>query len=158
VEAIFIDVGTDGRDLSDLVSQGIGIVSPQRGATASAVGRLDLDDLSKSFGRDQRSGMSWMPGLSSTLAPGGWDRRSPLDLDGRGICGGGLRRIGGVEVEPGFQLGDPLLQRGEGRQESRLGLRRDGVPERFRDRRMRAHTTGTTSLLYKAFGRVNGYA
>src|SRR6516164_6486307 len=37
VEPVFIDVGTDGRDLSDLVSQGIGIVSLERGATALTV-------------------------------------------------------------------------------------------------------------------------
>jgi hypothetical protein len=36
VESVLIDVGADGRDLRDLVSQGIGVVPLQRGATASA--------------------------------------------------------------------------------------------------------------------------
>ena len=113
VEAVFIDVGTDGRDLSDLVSQGIGIVSLQCGATALALRRLDLEGLSKLFGWDQRPGVSLVTGLSSALAPGRRDRRSPLELDGGRIGGGRLGRIGGVEVEPRLQLGDPPLQRGE---------------------------------------------
>jgi hypothetical protein len=50
VEAVFINVGADRRDLSDLVSQRIGIVPLQCGATASALRRLDLEGLSELFG------------------------------------------------------------------------------------------------------------
>src|SRR5262249_20147229 len=82
VEEGFIDVGAHRRDLSDLVSQGIGVVALQRGATASALRRLDLEGLSKLFGWDQRPGVSLVAGLSSALAPGRRDRRSPLELDG----------------------------------------------------------------------------
>ena len=69
MEAVFINVGADGRDLSDLVSQRIGIVPLQCGATASALCRLDLEGLSKLFGWDQRSGVSLVIGLSTALAP-----------------------------------------------------------------------------------------
>ena len=65
MEAVFINVGADGRDLSDLVSQRIGIVPLQCGATASALCRLDLEGLSKLFGWDQRSGVSLVTGLST---------------------------------------------------------------------------------------------
>jgi hypothetical protein len=109
VEVVFIHVGTDRRDFSELVSQGIGIVSLKRGATALAVRRLDLERLSQLFGWNQRSGVSFMAGLSSAVAPGRRDRRSPLELDGGRIGGGGLGRIGGVEVEPCLQLDDPSL-------------------------------------------------
>ena len=164
MEAVFIDVGTDGRDLSDLVSQGIGIVSLERGATALTVRRLDLEGLSKLFGWDQRPGVSLVAGLSSALASGRRDRRSPLELDGGRISGGRLGRIGGIEVEPHLQLGDrflqlgdPSLQRAEDLQKGGLSLGRDGVPERFSDWRVRAHTVDTTKLLYKAYDQVNAY-
>jgi hypothetical protein len=116
------------------------------------------------FGWDQRPGVSSVPGLSPALAPGGRDRRSPLELDGGRIGGRGLGRIGGVEVEPRLQLGDrllqlgdPSLQRAEGLQKRGLSLGRDGVPERFRDRWVRGHIVNTTRLLYKEFDPVNGY-
>ena len=93
MEAVFINVGADGRDLSDLVSQRIGIVPLQCGATASALCRLDLEGLSKLFGWDQRSGVSLVTGLSTALAPRRRGRRSPLELDGRRIGGGGLDEL-----------------------------------------------------------------
>src|SRR4051794_22445988 len=70
VEAVFIDVGTDWWDLSNLMPQGIGIVTLQRGATALALRRLDLEGLAKVFGWDQRSDVSLVTGLSSALPPG----------------------------------------------------------------------------------------
>jgi len=39
-----------------------------------------------------------------------------------------------------FQLGDPLLQRAHHGQDSGLGLRWDRLPERFGNRRLKAHT------------------
>jgi hypothetical protein len=92
VEAVFINVGADGRDLSDLVSQRSGIVPLQCGATASALCRHDLEGLSKLFEWDQRSGVSLVTGLSTALAPRGRGRRSSLELDRRRIGGGGLGR------------------------------------------------------------------
>jgi hypothetical protein len=164
VEAILIDVGTNRWDLGDLVSQGLGIVPLERDATASALRRLDLEGLSELFGWDQRPDVAFVARLSSALAPGRRDRRSPLELDGGRIGGGGLGRVGGIEVEPRLQLGDsflqvgdPLLQRSNDGLDGRLGFRRNGVPQGFRDRRVRAHTGDTTSLLYKLFDSVNAY-
>jgi hypothetical protein len=137
VEAVFIDVGTERRDLGDLVPQGMRIVSLQRGATASGLRRLDLEGLSQLFGWDQRPGGSFVTGLSATVAPGRRDRRSPLELDGGRIGGGRLGRICGVQVEPRLQFSDAPLQRGDDSQDGRLRFRRNGVPERFRDGRMR---------------------
>ena len=116
------------------------------------------------FGWNQRPGVSLVTGLTSALAPGRRDRRSPLELDGGRIGGGGLGRIGGVEVEPRLQLGDrllqlgdPSLQRAEDLQKRGLSLGRDGVPERFRDWWVRGHTVDSMQLLYKVFDPVNGY-
>ncbi len=122
MEAVFIDVGTDGRDLSDLVSQGIGIVPLQRGATTLALRRPDLEGLSKLSEWDQRSGVSLVTRLSSALAPGRRDRRPPLELDGGRIGVRWLGRIGGIEVEPRLQFGNAPLQRSEGVSKRRLGL------------------------------------
>jgi hypothetical protein len=164
VESVFIDVGAHRRDLHYLVSQGVGIVALQRGATASTLRRLDLEGLSELSGWDQRSGVSLVTGLSSALAPGRRDQRSPLELDGGRISGRGPGRIGGVEVEPRLQLGDcllqsgdPFLQRAEDLQKRGLSLGRDGAPERFRDGWERSHTVDSTQLLYKMFDPVNGY-
>ena len=98
MQAVFVDVGADGRDLGHPVSQGIGIVSPQRGATSLALRRLDLEGLAEVFGWYQRSGVSLVTGLSPALAPGRRGRRSPLELDGGRIGGGGPGRISGVEL------------------------------------------------------------
>jgi hypothetical protein len=157
VEAVFIDVGTDRRDLGDLVSQRVGFVSLQRGATAFAVRRLDLEGLTELLRRDQLSEVAFMSRLAPSVPPRRRGRRSPLGLDGGGIGRGRFRGVGGVEVEPLLQLGDPLLQGRDNGQDGRLGFRSYGVPERFRDRGVRAHTTETTSLLYKVFEPVNGY-
>jgi hypothetical protein len=124
-EVVFIDFGTDGRNLSDLVSQGIGIVSPLRGATGLALRRLDLEGLSKFFGWDQRPGVSFVTGLSAALATGRRGRWSPFDVHGRRVCRRRLRRVGGVLLEQRLQVSDALLQRGDDSQYGRLGFRRD---------------------------------
>ena len=58
-----------------------------------------------------------------------------------------------------LQLGDPLLQRSNQSQDGRLGFSSETVfAEGFRNRRLSAHTTDTTSLLYKVFDSVNAYS
>jgi hypothetical protein len=69
VEAVFIDVGTDRRDLGDLVSHRIGIFSLERGATALAVLQLDLEGLSELLGRNERSVVAIVAGLTAPLPP-----------------------------------------------------------------------------------------
>lgn len=93
MEAVFINVRADGRDLSDLVSQRIGIVPLQCGTTASALCRLDLEGLSKLFGWDQRSGVSLVTGLSTALAPEGGTGGRRLSLTAGGSVEGGLDEL-----------------------------------------------------------------
>jgi hypothetical protein len=138
-----------------LVSHRVEVFSLERGAAASAVRRLDLESLAELLGRDKCSGVAFVTGLATPLPPRRRWRRSPLELDGGWIGREGLRGVGGVQVEPELQLGDPLLQSRDNRQDGRLGFWWNGVPERFRDWRVRAHTADTTKLLYKMFEPVN---
>jgi hypothetical protein len=129
VETVFINVGTNRWDLGDLVSQWIEVLSLEGGTTASAMCRLDLEGLAELLGGDQRAGVALVTGLSSTLASGRRSGRPPLELDVGRVGRGRLGRIGGIQVEPRLQLGDPLFQRGNDSQDGRLGFGRNGVPE-----------------------------
>jgi hypothetical protein len=91
VEAVFIDVGPDGRDLGDLVPHRLGVFPLQCAATARAVSRLDLEDLSNPLGWDQGSSVPLMAGLTSTLPPG------------RGAGGRRLTFTAGWSVEGGLE-------------------------------------------------------
>ena len=50
-----------------------------------------------------------------------------------------------------LQFGDPSLEGVQDGQDGNLGFRWDGVPERFRDGRLRNHAKGITKSLYKWF-------
>jgi hypothetical protein len=80
VEAVFIDIGTDGRDLGDLMAHRIGVISLERSTTASAVRRLDLEGLSDLLGWDDRSGVASVTGLAALLPPRRREGRSPLEF------------------------------------------------------------------------------
>jgi hypothetical protein len=157
VESVFIDVGTNRRDFGDLMSNRVKVFALEGGPTASTVRRLDLERLSEVLGRDQRPGVALVSRLAPALPPRRRNGRPPLELDGGRVGRGRLGGVGGVLIELGLQIGDPLLQRGDHSQDGRLGFRGYGAPERFGDRRVRAHTADSTSLLYKEFGPVNGY-
>jgi hypothetical protein len=157
VESVFIDVGANRRDLGDLMSQRVDVFALEEGTTASTVRRLDLEGLSELLGRDQRPGVALVSGLAPALPPGRRGGRPPLELYGGRVGRGRLGGVRGVLIEQGLQGDDPLLQRGDHGQEGHLGFRRYGAPERFGNRRVRAHTAASTSLLYKKFGPVNGY-
>jgi len=69
-----------------------------------------------------------------------------------------LGGIGGIELEPGLQIADALLQFGDPSlegvqdgQDGNLGFRWDSVPERFRDGRLRNDAKVITKSLYKWF-------
>src|SRR5262249_36941245 len=96
---------------------------------------------SELLGRDQGAERPGMAGLSGAVAYGRGSRRLALQADRvrRGRLGG----VGGVELEPGlkiagsgFQLGDSSGEGIPGGSEGGLSLRRHGVPEWFRDRRL----------------------
>jgi hypothetical protein len=80
VKAVFIDIGTDGRDVGDLMPHRIGVLSLERSTTASAERRLDLEGLSELLGRDQRSGVASVTGLAAPLPARRREGRSPPDL------------------------------------------------------------------------------
>jgi hypothetical protein len=97
-----------------------------------------------------------MSRLSSPFSTGGWGRRLAFQSDGVGRRGFG--GIGGIELQAGLQIADASLQFGdppgegvEDGQDGNLGFRWDGLPQRFRDGRLRDHTYDTTRLLYKRF-------
>ena len=158
MQPVLIDVGLNRRDLGDLVPERVGVVTLERGTTPAAVGRLDLVRVPELFGWDESPGVAGMSWLAATLPPGGRCGRPPLELDRGRVGRGRLGGVGGVLAEPDLQIRDPLFQGDDDGQDGRLGFRRHGLPKRFGDRRVRAHTADTTSLLYKEFEPVNAYA
>src|SRR4051794_6673220 len=80
VEAVFIDVGPDGRDLCDLVSQGVGIVSPQCGATALALRRLNLNTVE--IGASHSLLLPWV--CRPTRHQGGYDSHATRTMHAAG--------------------------------------------------------------------------
>jgi hypothetical protein len=109
VESVFIDVGANRRDLSDLMSHRVEVFALEGGTTASTVRRLDLESLSELLGRDQRSGVAGVSGLAPSLPPGRRSGRPPLELDGGWVGRGRLGGVGGVLIESDLQVDDPLL-------------------------------------------------
>jgi hypothetical protein len=98
-----------------------------------------------------------MSRLPTAFATGGRTGRLAFEPDGIGRRG--LGGIGGVELEPGLEIANALLQFGdlslervEHGQDGSLRFRWDGVPEPFRDGRLRDHANNTTELLCKRFG------
>ena len=85
-----------------------------------------------------------MAGLPAALPTGGRGRRLALQADRVG--GGRLGGVGGVEPEPGLEIADGGLQRGDpipeglpGVQEGGLGVGGHGVPDWLRDRKLLTH-------------------
>jgi len=156
MEAVLVHRRLDRRHLGDLVPERLGIDAVEVMAAAAAPRRLALDDVPEPFGRDQRPAVTAMAGLPAPLPTRGGGRRPALD---RGRVGrGGLGGVGGVELEPGLEVTNALLQLGDlmphhvpGGQEGSLCVRGDGVPEWSRDGRLWAHAENTTKSLYKQF-------
>jgi hypothetical protein len=97
-----------------------------------------------------------MAGLSPAFPPG---RRSRwLSLQADRVGGRRLGGVGGIELQPGLKIAEPLLQFRdpcvEGVQEGQkgsLGFRWHSIPERFGDGRPRDHDKSITKSLYKRF-------
>jgi hypothetical protein len=157
MESVFVDQRLDLGQFGDLMHQGGRVIAAQGVATAAAIGGPALGDRAHLLLRDQAALHPGMSRLPTTFATGGWGGRLALEADGIGRRR--LGGIGGVELEPGLevadallQFGDPSLERVEHGQDGSLGFRWDGVPECFRDGRLGDHANNTTELLCKRFG------
>ena len=127
MEPILVDHRPDRRHFGHLVSDRLGVVAMQLVAAPSALGRLAFNDLPELLRRDQGSGLVAMAGLAAPLLSRGRNRWSPLDR--RGIRRRRLGGVGGVLVDPLLQLGDPSFEGSHHRNNRRLCVRRERIPE-----------------------------
>jgi hypothetical protein len=130
MEPVFIHRRPDRRQLGDLVSDRFGVVAVQLLVAPTAFRRLAVDDLAKLLGWYEWSSLAMMAGLATPLLARGGDRRPPLDR--RGIGGGWPGGVGGVLVEPLFQVGDPPLEGLHQYRHRRLRLGRELIPDGLR--------------------------
>ena len=133
MEPILVDDRLDLGQFGDLMDQGVGVVAGESMTTAATGGRLAVERLADLLGRDQGAPGLAMPGLSAALLPAGRSRGLALHADRIGR--GGLGRVGGVELEPGLEVTEPVLKAGEPllvgldqREDRRLQLRRGRLP------------------------------
>ena len=140
VEPILVNDRLDPGQFGDLMDQGFGVVAGEFMTTAAAGVRLALEGLADLLGWYQGSPCLAMSRLPTAFLLAGRGRGSPLHPDRVGR--GGLGRVGGVELEPRFQvedssfeIGDPLLHSTEHCRDRRLGVGRNLVPELIRDRK-----------------------
>jgi hypothetical protein len=144
MQAILVDDRLDLGQIGDLMDDGYGIITLELVAAPAARGRLAVAGGAELLGTDQGSERFGMARLSAALASGRRSRRLALQADR--VRGRGFGGIGGVELElslevgnPPLQLSDPFLEGSDDHQDGRLGFRRYGVPEGFRNRRLRSH-------------------
>src|SRR5258708_823012 len=139
------------------MDQGGRVIAAKGVAAATAIGGSALGRRADLLRRDREALCPAMSRLAAPLATGGRGRRLPFEADGVGRRW--LGGVGGVELEPGLEVTEALLQLGdpspEGVDQVRdggLGFRWDGIPEWCRDGRLRAHANKTTESPYKMFG------
>jgi hypothetical protein len=156
VESVLVDQRLDLRQFGDLVNQGSRVITGQGVAAAAAIRGPALGDRSHLLRWDQAAQRPAMSRLPTPFSTRGRGRRLAFQPDGVGRRR--LGGIGGIELEPGLEIADPLLQLGDPRlvrlqdnQDGGLGLRRHRIPERFRDGRLSDHDNDITKLLYKRF-------
>ena len=145
MESILINDRLDPGQFGDLMDQRRGVVAEQSMTTATTGVRLAVERLADLLGWDQvRAGLA-MPGLPAAFLPGG--RGGGLALHPDRVGRGGLGRVGGVELEPGFEVIDSGFQRSDlltmnldQRQDRRLEFGRGVVPEMIRERRRGCHS------------------
>jgi hypothetical protein len=157
MEPVFVDQRLDLGQFGDLMDQGGRVIAAQGMATAAAIGGPAIGRRADLFRRDQTAPSPAMSRLPAPFATGG--RGGGLALQPDGIRRRRLGGIGGIELQPGFEIADaslefkdPSVDGVQDGQEGDPGFRWDGVPERFRDGRPRDHTSDITSLLHKRFG------
>ena len=133
MEPILIDDRLDPGQFGDLMDQRFGVVAGESMTTSATGGRLAVERLADLLGWDQGALGLAMPGLTAAFLLAGRSRGLPLHPDRVGR--GGLGRVGGVELEPGFEVTEPVLKDREAilvgldqREDRRLQLRRGRLP------------------------------
>ena len=156
MESVLVDQRLDLGQFGDLVNQGSRVITDQGVAAAAAIRGSAIGDRAYLLRWNQAPQCPAMSRLATPFPTGGRGGRLTFQADGirRRRLGG----IGGIELEPGLQIADALLQFGDPSlegvqdgQDGNLGFRWDGVPERFRDGRLRNHAKSITKSLYKWF-------
>ena len=84
MELVLDDCGADGRDLGDLMADGLGVVAVEMAATSGAGGGLAGEGVGELFGWHQGSCGAFVSGLAARLLAGGRPGRLSLDVDGVG--------------------------------------------------------------------------
>lgn len=108
MESILIDDRLDPGQFSDMVDQGRGIIAEESVTTSATGRRLAGEGLADILGRDQDTVSLAMLGLTTAFFAGGklgWLSLGPDEVGGRGLV-----RVGGVELEPGLEVSDPVLE------------------------------------------------
>ncbi|XBH03585.1 recombinase family protein [Singulisphaera sp. Ch08] len=138
MKSIFIDEGLDLGQFGHLMDQRLGVVAPKP-LTASATRlRLAVDGLAQLLRRHQGTVGFAMSRLPTALLAAGRSGRPPLQADR--IRRRWLGRVGGVELEPCFEIADPrfqvgvpLLHRHKDCSDGGLSVGRHRTPEVVRD-------------------------
>ena len=149
MKSVLVDQRFDLGQLGDLVNQRSRVVTGQGLTAATAIRGPTIGDRAHLLRRDQAALCPAMSRLPTPFPTGGWRGRLAFEPDGIGRRR--LGGIGGVELEPALEIantllefGDPSLEGLQHGQDGNLGFRWDGVPEWFRDRRLRLHANNTT--------------
>jgi hypothetical protein len=157
MESVLVDRGLDLGQFGDLVNPRSRVITDQGVATAAAVRRPAPGDRAHLLRWDQAPQGRAMSRLPTPFSTGGWGGRLAFQSDGVGRRG--LGGIGGIALQAGLQIADAALQLGDPSgegvkdgQEGKLGFQWDGLPQRFRDGRLRDHAYDTARLLHKRFG------
>src|SRR3954471_11550468 len=116
------------------------VITDQGMTTAAAIRGPAIGSGADLLRRDQTTLCPAMSRLPAPFPTGG--RGGGLALEPDGIGRRGLGGIGGIELEPGLEIADALLQFEDPSvdgvqdgQDGDLGFRWNGVPERFSDGR-----------------------
>ena len=144
MEPILIDDRLDLGQFGDLMDQGFGVVAAEFMTASAASSRLTVGRLANLFGRDQGAVGLTMSGLPAAFLSAGRSRGLALHSDR--IRGWGLRRVGGVELEPileivdaRFKFGKALFVELDERKNRRLDFWRSRLPQGFWDRGRPCH-------------------
>ncbi len=150
MEPMLVDEGLDLGQFGDLMDQRFGIVANEPLAATAAGNRLAVERLADLLGRHQVAVELAMPGLAAAFLPPG--RSRGFTLHSNRIGRGRLGRVGGVELEPRFEVTDPCCQfvdpllhrRGNG-DDGRLCVGRHLGPKFIRDGQWVGHNDGIGS-------------